>query len=213
MSPVPLESIMAAAAFSSVTVDEKPLAAEAMGLATVGQVLSHVSRGEKRLVVDILIDGARPDLSGMAALRRSPVLGRTIYIETADPREVVRAAIASVEAQLLGAEGFEAEAADLLQQDKIAPAMEKLGHCLTVWQTAEDAVRKTAQLMKLDLESVDVDGQSMSSALASFAEQLSDVKRALTRHDYVSLSDLLLYEMTDGPRRWSAVLDAVRRAA
>ena len=44
----------------SVTVDHEDLAVDAIGLTTVGQVLSHLQRDNK-LVVNLLIDGSRPD--------------------------------------------------------------------------------------------------------------------------------------------------------
>src|ERR1700722_14470369 len=47
--------------FMSVTVDQELLAAEELGLATVGQVLAHL-QSDDRLVVNLLIDGQQPDL-------------------------------------------------------------------------------------------------------------------------------------------------------
>ena len=52
-----------------VTVDSEPLAADALGLQTVGQVLNHLQRRE-RLVVHILIDGQEPDLDRMSTVRQ-----------------------------------------------------------------------------------------------------------------------------------------------
>ena len=52
----------------SVTIDHEMLAVESLGLNTVGQVLSHVSRGN-RLVVNLLIDGAQPDLALIGEIR------------------------------------------------------------------------------------------------------------------------------------------------
>src|SRR5687768_1685856 len=43
----------------SVIVDQQPLAAETLGLTTVGQVLAHLKR-DNRLIVHVLIDGKEP---------------------------------------------------------------------------------------------------------------------------------------------------------
>ena len=47
----------------SVTVDQRPLPVEELGLNTVGEVLTHLQKsGGGRLVVHVLIDGQEPDL-------------------------------------------------------------------------------------------------------------------------------------------------------
>ena len=193
----------------SVTVDDELLAADTLGLDTVGQVLTHVQR-PGRLVVNLLIDGREPDLTQMALLRRSPVYGRTLYIETAAPRQMALDALADVERQLEDVDPFRADAADLLAADKVARAMEKLGHCLTAWQAAHEAVGQTAKLMRIDLERLKVGGRPAAALLGEFTDQLKQVKQTLTDRDYVSLSDLLRYEMDGAADRWSALLDALR---
>ena len=189
----------------SVTVDDELLAADSLGLDTVGQVLTHVQR-PNRLVVNLLIDGRQPDLTQMAAVRRSAVVGRTLYIETAAPRQMALDVLADVEAQLADVDAFRADAADLLAADKVARAMEKLGLCLTAWQGAHEAVAKTARLMRVDLDQLTVgpDGRPAAAALADFTAQLQQVKQTLTDRDYVCLSDLLRYELDDAAGRWTA---------
>ncbi len=193
----------------SVTVDDELLAADTLGLETVGQVLTHVQR-PGRLVVNLLIDGREPDLTQMAAVRRSTVHGRTLYIETAAPRQMALDVLADVEDQLASVDAFRSDAADLLAADKVARAMEKLGLCLTAWQAAREAVAKTARLMRIDLDRLTVDGRPAAAVLAAFSDQLQQVKRTLVDRDYVCLSDLLRYEMDGAADRWSALLDALR---
>ena len=198
----------------SVTVDDELLAAETLGLDTVGQVLAHVQRPD-RLVVNLLIDGREPDLSQMAAVRRAPVLGRTVYIETAAPRQMALDVLDDVQEQLQSVDSFRADAADLLGQDKVARAMEKLGLCLTAWQAAHESVAKTAKLLRIDLDRLPVaDGhggdESAAHAMADFTDHLRQAKQTLVDRDYVCLSDLLRYEMDGSTNRWTAVLNAMR---
>jgi hypothetical protein len=63
----------------SVTIDHEPQAADEMGWTTVGQVLSHVQK-DKRLVVQVLLDGRAPDMNRVGALRQSLLRGHTLYI-------------------------------------------------------------------------------------------------------------------------------------
>src|SRR3984957_9719600 len=143
----------------SVTVDQQPLATEELGLRTVGQVLSHLQK-EDRLVVNLLIDGQQPDLAEIQRIRKSLVTGKTLYIETARPREMVLEVLDDVEAQLTEAEQYKNDAAELLQQNQVGKAMERLGVYFSTWQSAQESVLKTSQLLRIDIETLRVDSQT-----------------------------------------------------
>lgn len=135
----------------SVTVDQQPFATEELGLQTVGQVLTHLQQDD-RLVVQLLIDGQQPDLAEIQTIRKSLVNGRTLYIETANPRQMALEVLDDVQEQLAGAEEFKNQAVELLQQNQIVGAMEKLGIYFSTWQSAQESVLKTSQLLRIDLE-------------------------------------------------------------
>jgi hypothetical protein len=195
----------------SVTVDQQPLAAEELGLTTVGQVLSHLQT-DKRMVINILIDGQRPDLTQMNLVRQSTVLGKTLFIETVHPRQMAFDVLAAIETQLGTAEKSKSEAADLLQKNQVAKAMEKLSLCFSTWNNARESILKIGQLLRINLEQLSVAGQSLVAVLAEFTNQLRQIKSALVDRDFVSLSDVLLYETSQTNQRWHAVLSAVRGA-
>jgi hypothetical protein len=195
----------------SVTVDQQPLAAEELGLTTVGQVLSHLQT-DKRMVINILIDGQRPDLTQMNLVRQSTVLGKTLFIETVHPRQMAFDVLAAIETQLGTAEKSKSEAADLLQKNQVAKAMEKLSLCFSTWNNARESILKIGQLLRINLEQLSVAGQSLVAVLAEFTNQLRQIKSALVDRDFVSLSDVLLYETSQTNQRWQAVLSAVRGA-
>jgi hypothetical protein len=83
-----------------VTVDDQPLAAEELGLETIGQLLAHLQKAN-RLITHVLIDGEEPDLGKLAALKAAPLRGHTLYIETTEPKVMALEVLAAVEAQLL----------------------------------------------------------------------------------------------------------------
>jgi hypothetical protein len=193
----------------SVTVDQEPLAVEEMGLNTVGQVLAHL-RSDNRLVVNLLIDGEKPDLDRISQIRQSLVLGKTVFIETVHPSEMALQVLAGIETQLGAAEQSKSEAADLLAHNQVAKAMEKLSSCFSTWNNARESIVKIAQLLRIDLEKLSVCSQSLVSVLAEFTAQLRQIKEALVDRDFVSLSDVLLYETSHTNQRWQAVLAAMR---
>jgi hypothetical protein len=193
----------------SVTVDHEPLATEKMGLKTVGQVLSHLQRGN-RLVTNLLIDGRAPDLDILSTVRTSPLNGHTVYIETAEPREMALNVLEEVEEQLDDTDTLRNDAADLLQRNQLGKAMEKLSGCFAVWQTAQESVLKIGQLLRINLDVVRVNGQTLSAVLTHFADQLRQIKSAIEHRDFVTLGDILAYEADETSLQWRNALAAVR---
>ena len=195
----------------SVTVDREHLAAEQLGLQTVGEVLTHVQR-ENRLVVNLLIDGLEPDLSKVEGVRKSLLLGHTVYIETVEPRQMALDVLFEVGEQLLEADRLKTEAIELLGRNNPMGALQRLSGCFSTWQHAQESVRKTAQLLRVDLADVRVEESSLNDFVAEFAAQLRDIRSSLEMRDFVTLSDTLTYEMSRSTVRWVAALDAVRLA-
>lgn len=196
----------------SVTVDSQPLSADALGFKTVGQVLSHLQR-DNRLVVNVLIDGREPDLDHLSTVKQSLLSNHTLFIETADPREMALEVLDEVETHLGEADVLREAAAELLQRNQCAAAMEKLSFCFTTWQHAQESVLKTAQLLRLNLADIRVDAaQSLTEMLMSFTQQLKSIRDALESRDFVTLGDVLLYEMTETAKRWGDAIGAMRGA-
>lgn len=195
----------------SVTIDSHPFIDETMGLKTVGQVLSHVQR-TNRLVVNVLIDGREPNLDQFDEVKQAPLSGHTLFIETADPREMALDVLDEVEVNLGEADALREAAAELLQRNQCAAAMEKLSFCFTAWQHAQESVLKTAQLLKLNLAEIRVSAQSLTEMLLGFTQQLRAVRDSLENRDFVALGDVLLYEMTESAKKWAEAIGAMRGA-
>ena len=195
----------------SVTVDDSPLAAEELGLQTVGEVLAHLQR-DKRLITSLLIDGRQPDLERIGVVRQSSLTGHTIYIETADPRQMAIDVLAEVEQQLSQTDAFRTEAIEHLQRNQPNKALEKLSGCFAIWQAAQESVVKISQLLRLDLERIRVHSRPLQALLLEFATQLRNIKSALEGRDFVTLSDILAYEATETSHDWRDALRAMRNA-
>jgi len=190
-------------------VDDKALEADKLGLKTVGEVLSHLQR-ENRLVVHVLIDGKEPDLAGLPAIRASMLKNHTVYIETADPRKMANEVLDEVSQQLEEADRLRADAVALLQCNSHTQAMQKLSGCFTTWSHAEESIRKVAQLLRIDLSRIMIDGKPFTDVLASFVDQFRNIRSALEDRDFVALSDTLAYEATQTTRQWKDAVAAMR---
>jgi hypothetical protein len=190
----------------SVTVDQNPLPAETLGLKTVGQVLAHLKRRD-RLVVRVLIDGHEPDLKRIRVVKKFPLTGHAVQIETADPRQMARAVLAEVEQELTEAHRLTKESSALLQNNQVAPAIENLAGCFTTWQHVQDALLKTAQLLRIEPAAIKVGGRALTELLGDVRAHLAQVRDALEGRDFNTLADLLAHKMTRAAEQWR---DAIR---
>ena len=194
----------------SVTIDHEMLAVESLGLNTVGQVLSHVSRGN-RLVVNLLIDGAQPDLALIGEIRQSTLRGKTLFIETADPRGMALEVLNEVDKQMDQADRLSGDCVDYIKQDKTSDAMSRLAGCFTIWQHAQESLLKTAQLLRIDLQRIKVGDRTLADVVSDFSQQLKLIKTSLEDRDYVTLCDVLTYETAGTTANWRSALKAMQR--
>ncbi len=193
----------------SVTVDDRPIEADALGITTLGELLTHVQK-DNRIVVHVLIDGEEPDLSRLPRLRQSSLRGHTLFIETTEPGTMALDVLGQVEDQLKEADRLVTDAVTMLRSNQTVRAMEKLRGCFSTWQHAQESVQKTAQLLRIDLKRIVVDGRPFTEVIQAFTEQLRLIKSALENRDFVSLIDTLVYETTDTSSNWLAAINSIR---
>lgn len=193
-----------------VTVDSQPLPTEQLGFLTVGDVLAYL-QDKNRLVTNVLIDGQSPDFGRIPALRGSPLAGHSVFIETSAPREIALEVLTELERQMDIAEVSRSEAIAHLSRNEPNKALQKLSGCFTTWQTGQESVQKVAQLLRIDLDKIRNDHQTLSHTLDAFAGQLRTIRQSLEDRDYVTLSDTLEYEVTDSIRQWRGAVDVMRQ--
>ena len=195
----------------SVTVDDKPLAAEQLGLQTVGQLLAHIQK-DNRLVVHLLIDGEEPSAGKLPALRSTTLAGHTLYIETAEPRRMALDVLSEIESHLKDTDQLRNECVELLRANNTLKALEKLRGCFSTWQHAQESILKVAQLLRMDLSRIFADGRPFTEVLNEFTQQLKLIKKSLEHRDFVSLIDTLVYETTEASAHWAAAIRSMRSA-
>lgn len=193
----------------AVMIDDKPLPAEQLGLTTVGQLLAHIQK-DNRLVVHLLIDGEEPGAGKLAQLRTTTLAGHTLYIETAEPRRMALDVLKEIESHLKETDQLRTECVELLRANNTLKALEKLRGCFSTWQHAQESVLKTAQLLRIDLARIVVDGRPFTEVLRAFSEQLRLIKRSLEHRDFVSLIDTLVYETAETSDNWLAAIRSMR---
>lgn len=192
-----------------VMIDDQPLAAEEMGLTTIGQLLQHVQRNN-RLVVHVLIDGQEPDFKKLGELRTAPLTGHTLYIETAEPVRMANEVLEEIDQHLAETDRLRTDTVSLLRANSVVKALEKLRACFSAWQSAQESVLKVAQLLRMDLGRIVVDGRPFTLVMNEFAEQLRLIKSSLENRDFGALIDTLVYETAETTDNWRAAIRSMR---
>jgi hypothetical protein len=125
---------------------------------------------------------------------------------------MARGVLEDVEVQLHEADRLRGESLDLLDKSQAAGAMEKLSGCFSYWQHAQETVLQTAQLLRIDLSCVNVDGRAFTELLAEFSGHLREIKTALEERDFGGLARLLKYETDRSCAQWYQAIQCLRVA-
>ena len=193
----------------SITVDDEPQDARALGVRTVGELLERFSSRE-RLVVHVSIDGQCPGLDELDYIKSQPLENKVVYIETTRPQTIAHEVIDESLKLIDEAEKLRSEAVDALHHNKHADAFKKLAICFKNWTWTQESVEKLAQLLRIDLERIQLDDISLTEWLTQFSIQLNEVRESLEARDYSRLGDVLAYEAHDASDRWKQALVDLR---
>jgi len=179
---------------------------------TLGAVLGAAqadldARG--RIVVEVRVDGESLTGSQLDERWEQAVADHEVKLYTADPASVAIEPLEQVRDRLGEAQTLQADAADLLQQDRGAEAFAKVAEAMSVWQQAQQAVSKSAQLLRLDLDNLTVEGRSVPELTDQTLAQLQELKGLLEGGDPVGLADALAYEWPEVTRRWEVLIGEI----
>jgi hypothetical protein len=133
----------------------------------------------------------------------------TLEFETGSPWDLATGALEGAGALFGETRGLMTEVVELLNQGQTTRAMDLLANCLQVWHQASESVRRTSQLIGLDLDGVTVAGEPVAGLFSKLGEQLNGVKEALEGRDYVLLSDIVQYELPATTEQWQQMIQVI----
>ena len=173
-------------------------------LATVSQSLAPSGR----VVVEVRVDGE--PITGPALDDDQPTTaGSDIRVYSARPSDLVVGILEEVRAQLSASQQMQQQAAEFLQQDEPAKAMDLVKESINGWLQAQQAVGQSAQLLQLDLQAIVVDELPVIERMNELIASLTELKDIVVANDFVALADALQYEWPDITQRWDAALGAI----
>jgi hypothetical protein len=163
-----------------------------------------------RLIVEVRLDGRTLEESEMHRIAHQPLEGDELQVITANPRELSIAILHGVAGALHDARQEQRLAAEAFAADDTSTALSHVKNALTVWQQAQQAVQQSAQLLKLPLDKLSVDGKTVPQIIDDLVNRLSTVRQQLMSSDWVGLSDSMAYELDTAAEIWSGMLQMFR---
>lgn len=125
---------------------------------------------------------------------------------TTEPHDMVLEILRQARGALAESDDVRRRVADQIAAGRVAEAMRELGDCLAVWGTTHEAVTKSAELLQIELNSMQVDGRSAMERMGRVADQLRGLRDALSAGDLVLTTDILRYDMAETLAEWERVL-------
>jgi hypothetical protein len=193
-----------------VVLDEKPFETAANNVGEAITAAADSIENEGRVIVDVIVDGEKWNEQQLGSPERCREEATEVLLGSANLRDLVAQTLHDASEALLVADQMQRGAAEGLQADRHAEAMQQLGEALNTWISVQDAVMKSAQALQLDLESIPVDGGTVDESIARLNEQLRSLRTMLQNNDRVALADTLMYELPDVVAQWRETLAAIR---
>lgn len=162
-----------------------------------------------RIVVEVRVDGRTVTGEDLDDLLDRSAEAEEVQLVTADPFELAQTTLEDVKESLGLARDAQQQAAEGLNADDAAAALEHVRTALGVWQRAQLAVQQTARLIGLPLDEMTVGGRPLPEVIDGLAQQLAVIRDQLISSDWIGLADTLGHEMDDTAATWEEMLDAI----
>ena len=176
-------------------------------LAAVLQAAQQRLAADGRVVVEVQLDGE--SLAGNELeLRQNAQVGQAeLRLYSAAPAEVAMETLEQVRHRLEAVRQTQGEAADLLQQDRAAEALQKVAVSVEGWMQTQQAVAMVAGLTDIDLNAITVDDQPVAAITESLVDALTTMKELLGAGDTVAMADALAYEWPEHVDAWDRLVE------
>jgi hypothetical protein len=160
-----------------------------------------------RMIVEVRFDGDTVPSNELETRHDQDIKADEVQLITAEPFELARQSLLDVRDALAGVRENQQRAAELLQSDKPAEALDAIREALQVWQQAQETVLQAGRLIGLGLDHTEVNGQRVPSIIESLAGRLKTVREQLLANDWIGLADTLGYELDETIDTWVAMID------
>jgi hypothetical protein len=195
-----------------VLLDGQPLDIKRPSLAEALRAGIAAAGAQGRIIIEVKADGQSLPEESLEFPSDDVAEFAELRLTTADPRQLVRVTLLDAVEALESARAEQMTASELLATGKIEESLGHLQTALATWQAVRDVVSRSAAVLRLRLDNVQLQGveehESLSVASGELNAALTSVKTALTHEDWSALSDVLAYDLEAQARLWKRLLTA-----
>lgn len=159
-----------------------------------------------RVVVEVRIDGESLSGDELERQQAAAVADAELRLYSASPTALAVETLEQVRCRLGQVRQSQGDAAEMLQQDRAAEALQKVGESVEGWMQTQQAVSLAAGLTGIDLGAVTVDGQPVSDITGDLVTALTNMKELLAAGDTVAMADALAYEWPEHVDAWDRLI-------
>ncbi len=203
----------------SIYLDDEPLAIPRASLAVAVRIAVHEAQRRGRIVLQAQCNGQTLATEVLEDPPDEPIVGE-LRVISADPRELVASALCHAADAIDGHRATQLAIAKDLQAGRLEPALHQMQALLSEWSALLQSIGQCHQMLQLPAaranatDATEPEGAHDTAVLVPviepIARELENFKAALSREDWVALSDLLAYEV---PERQVARQRALRDLA
>jgi len=177
-----------------VYLDDEPMPHQGSDLASVLDAAHKKLAATGRVVVELKIDGQAvlsQELDETGGLLPPDA---EVRLYSADPRLLASSVLGDLRLELDRAREAQANAARLFQHDQPADAMRAVGEAIMVWQTAQQGLMQSSQLVGINLDQHRFEDRAVTEFLNDVIGKIRQLRDLIESGDTVGLSDTLGYE-------------------
>lgn len=185
-----------------------PLAGETLG-GLFERLNTHFD-AEKCAVVGMKLDGASVDLAGQEGLWESPCAShRLLEVEVVPHFDLSRRTLSDLKEIITQSPGACIEAASLFQTGSPAEGLNRLDGIFQLWAVLFQSLSDAASFHHFRLADIKIGDRNLPELLSGLSDLIRRLQEAVKSRDYVTVADLLEYEMAEIVPGWIQALDAV----
>jgi len=94
-----------------------------------------------------------------------------------------------------------------LQSGKTSEALKNIGSLFQVWAVLFQTLSDSSKLLNFNLTSVNVDSSNVEELTKKLTQHLLEIKEGLKNRDYVTVADIVEYEISPSAEKWIPVID------
>lgn len=185
---------------------------------TLPEVLVEVNdflEGRGRTLQGVMVDGQDipPEQLGVVLRNKTVSDVKILAIRSASVRDLVLESIAEVVEVLPELPVACQQLSSVLAGESPEEGFKPFNDLLEIWAVLEERQRQAGDMLGFGLGEIEVEGETVQKHRAAVRDLIEKARTALEKSEFIPLSQLLAYEMSERAEREQPIMDALRQRA